>query len=58
MLELEAVIFQGLNVDPIGHGERVIFLEKLGKNIGFHEKSQGKFVVPSQKSGEFFQKAV
>ena len=36
-----AVIYDGLNVDPIGRGERVVFPNSQGINIAFHDKSKG-----------------
>jgi len=38
-----AVSYQGLNVDPIGQGGGC-FPEKVGENVGFHEKRQRKVV--------------
>ena len=38
--------FQWLNVDVIGQGEKAVCFQKSqGDNIGFHEKSQGEFML-------------
>ena len=36
--------------------EKVVFPEKSGQNVGFHNKSQGQLVHFNQKSREIFQK--
>ena len=51
-----AVSGQGPNLDPSGQVGKVVFPEKSGQDIGFHEKSQGEFVLFSQQSEKFFLK--
>ena len=54
-------MFTYIIVKPLRSGEKACFSRKgQGKNIGFQEKSQGKFVLFRQgkSQGNFFKKSV
>ena len=55
LLKIAAVSSQGPYLDSSGQAEKVVFPEKSGEDVGFHDKSQGKFVLINEKSGNFFQ---
>jgi len=42
VLKIVAVACQGLDVDPIGRGEKIVFSEKVMKKYRFSQKRSGK----------------
>ena len=57
MLRIAVVSSQKLNLDPSGQVEKVVLHRDQGKDIGFHNNSQEKYVLFNQNSGEVFFKS-